>query len=256
MKSRSFIQQSLATILCACLLLSIFSLPVQADDGPRIVIEIGQPGVWSLGQAHYLLEKMHRRNRKLSSRFPSEEDLDPNRITATRIDALRSSLGIEGQFDQAMGVQNSLALRRLRESDTRRETARNDSQQKQAELAQTNNELSEINEKIALLEEENRQSQEDRERQTPPLPPSAEENQRRRDLALLKVRKTRKEEQRNELKSEITSLNTTSDTVPAAQLCRSLRLPLVRVCCQLRKRSIISWIKHSKMPANPTSALP
>jgi hypothetical protein len=194
----------------------MFSLPVQAHDGARIVIEIGQPGVWSLGQAHYLLEKMHRRNRKLSSRFPTEDDLDPNRISATRIDALRTSLGIEGQFDQAMGTQNSLALRRLRESDARRETARIDSQKKQSELAETNNELAEINEKIALLEEENRQSQEARERATPPEPPTAEENQRRKDLALLRVRKTRKEEQRNELKSDITSLNTTADTVPAA----------------------------------------
>lgn len=215
MRFGTFIQQPLAALLCASLLLSILSLPVQADDGPRIVIEIGQPGVWSLGQAHYLLEKMHRRNRKLSSKFPTEDDLDPNRISATRIDALRTSLGIEGQFDEAMGTQNSLALRRLRESDARRETARTDSQQKQAELTHTNNELAEINEKIALLEEENRQSQEARERETPPAPPSAEENQRRKDLALLRVRKTRKEEQRNELKSEITALNSTADTAPA-----------------------------------------
>ena len=216
MTLKTLVQQSLATFLCAILLLPIVSLPVQAGDGPRLVIEIGQPGVWSLGQAHYLLEKMHLRNRKLSSKFPSEDDLDPNRISATRIDALRSSLGIEGQFDQAMGTQNSLALRRLRESDARRETARGDSQKKQAELAQTNNELAEINENIALLEEENRQSQEARERETPPAPPGAEENQRRKDLALLKVRKARKEEQRNDLKSEITALNTTADTVPAA----------------------------------------
>jgi hypothetical protein len=216
MRVRTFVQRSLAIVLCATLLSPIFSLQVQAGDGPRIVIEIGQPGVWSLGQAHYLLEKMHRRNRKLSSRFPSEDDLDPNRISATRIDALRTSLGIEGQFDQAMGTQNSIALRRLSESDARRETARVDSQQKQAELAQTNNELAEINEKIAVLEEENRQSQEAREREKEPPPPSAEENQKRRELALLKVRKERKEEQRSELKNEITTLNTTSDTVPAA----------------------------------------
>ncbi len=216
MRVRTLVQQSLITLLCATLLLPTFTMQVQAGDGPRIVIEIGQPGVWSLGQAHYLLEKMHRRNRKLASKFPSEDDLDPNRISATRIDALRSSLGIEGQFDQAMGTQNSIALRHLRENDSRRETARGDSQQKQAELAQTNNDLAEINEKIAVMEEENRQSQEERERQTPPAPPSAEENQRKKDLALLRVRKTRKEEQRDELKSDITALNTTADKEPAA----------------------------------------
>lgn len=206
----------IAALLCVTFILSISTLRTHADDGPRIVIKIGQPAVWSLGQAHYLLEKMHRRNRNLASKFPTEDDLDPNRISATRIDALRSSLAIEGQFDQAAGVKNSLALRRLREADARRETARADSSKKQAELDQTNNDLEEINEKIALLEEENKQSQEARERETPPAAPTAEENQRRKDLALLKVRKTRKEEQRDALKSDITALNTTANTEPAA----------------------------------------
>src|ERR1043166_419305 len=209
-------RRSVAALLCVACLLSVFTLPTQADDGPKIVSEIGQPSIWSLGQAHYLLEKMHRRNRSLASRFPSEDDLDPNRSRATRIDALRSSLGIEGQFDQAMGVKNSLALRRVREAEARRETARFDSNKKQADLAQTNNDLAEIDEKIALLEEENRQSQEARERETPPTAPTAEENQRRKDLALLRVRKTRKEQQRDDLKSEITTLNTSANTEPAA----------------------------------------
>jgi len=206
----------IAVLLCVTIILSISILPTQAHDGPRIVIKIGQPGVWSLGQAHYLLEKMHRRNRNLTSKFPTDDDLDPNRISATRIDALRSSLAIEGQFDQAMGAKNSLELRRVREANARRETARADSTKKQAELDQTNNDLEEINEKIALLEEENKQSQEERERATPPAAPSAEENQRRKDLVLLKVRKTRKEEQRDQLKSDITALNTTANTEPAA----------------------------------------
>ena len=216
MKVGASARRSIAALLSVTCLLSVFILPTQADEGDRIVIEIGQPSVWSLGQAHYLLEKMHRRNRNLASRFPTESDLDPNRISATRIDALRSSLGIEGQFDQATGVRNSLALRRVREAEARRETARTDLSRRQAELAQTNNDLAEINEKIALLEEENRQSQEARERETPPSPPTAEENQRRKDLVLLRVRKARKEQERDDLKSEITALNTSANTEPAA----------------------------------------
>jgi DNA replication protein DnaC len=40
--------------------------------------------------------------------------------------------------------------------------------------------------------------------------------QRRKDLTLLRVRKTRKEQQRDDLKSEITALNTSANTEPAA----------------------------------------
>lgn len=108
------------------LLLSIFPPRATAQDGPRVIIEIGQPSVWSLGQAHYLLAKMHRRNRKLTTRFHDENDLDSNRITMTRIEALRQSIGVEGQFDQGMGVRNSIAMRNFRESEARRGVAQAD----------------------------------------------------------------------------------------------------------------------------------
>lgn len=202
----------IAAFICITLLLPFYVLQVQALDGPKVIIEIGQPAVWSLGQAHYLLAKMHRRNRKLATRFPDENDLDSNRVSATRIDALRQSLGIEGQFDQAMGVKNDLALQRFREGEVRRETARADLRARQGELQKVNGELAEINEQIAVLTEEDRQSKEARDRETPPAPPTVADNERRKQLALLNVRKTRKEDERTELKSQITSLTTTADT--------------------------------------------
>lgn len=76
--------------------------------------------------------------------------------------------------------------------------------------------LLDINEQTALLEEEDRQSTEARGRSTPPAPPSAEDNERKKQIALLKVKKARKEEERTELKSQITSLTTTADTATAA----------------------------------------
>ncbi|HEX8495432.1 MAG TPA: hypothetical protein VF658_21655 [Pyrinomonadaceae bacterium] len=209
-------RRAVAVCLCAALLLPFCPTRVVADDGPRVIIEIGQPSVWSLGQAHYLLAKMHRRNRKLSTRFPDENDLDSNRVSATRIDALRQSIGVEGQFDQAMGTKNDLALKRFREGEVRRETARADLLTRQKELQTVNGELAEINEQIALLTEEDRQSKEARDRATPPAPPTAEDNDRKKQLVLLNVRKSRKEEERTELKSQITSLTTTADTPTAA----------------------------------------
>jgi hypothetical protein len=186
-----------------------------AEDGPKVSIEIGQPSVWSLGQAHYLLAKVHRRNRKLSTRFPDEEALDSNRISATRIEALRQSLGVEAQFDQAMKVRNDIAMQRFREGEVRREAARTDLRSRQAELQQANTEIAALEDEIVLLEEDDRQSTEARGRSTPPAPPSVEDNERKRQLVLLRVRKTRKEREREELKSQVATLTTTVDTPTA-----------------------------------------
>src|SRR2546421_9725477 len=115
MRFRStYARRLIITCLCVTLSFPFVLWQVDAKDGPRIIIQIGQPSVWSLGQAHYLLARMHKKNKQLRSRFPDEDALDPNKVTATRIDALRSSLSIEGQFDQAMAVKNQLALRNLR----------------------------------------------------------------------------------------------------------------------------------------------
>lgn len=208
----SITRRLLAVLIVTAFLLASYPYRAAALDSPKIIIEIGQPSVWSLGQAHYLLAKMHRRDRKLSTKFPGEDDLDSNRISATRIEALRSSLGVEGQFDQAMGVKNNLASQRYREGEARRATARTGLPERQAELQQVNNELADLNEQIALAEEEDRQSTEARGRSTPPAPATTEDNERMKQLVVMRVKKTRKEEQRTELKSQVVTLQTTADT--------------------------------------------
>jgi hypothetical protein len=202
--------------LCVSLLLPFLPRQAAADDGPRIIIDIGQPAIWSLGQAHYLLARMHRTNNKLNTKFPQPDDLDANKIAATRIEALRSSLGVEAQFDQSMAVKNEMSLRRFRESEARRETASADLHARRADLPQVNTDLLDMNEQIAVLEEEDRQSTEARNRSTPPAPPTAEDNDRKKEIVRLKVKRDRKVEERTELKSQITSLTTTSDTATPA----------------------------------------
>lgn len=217
MRFRSaYAQRLMITFLSIALLPPFFPQQAVAKDGPRVIIEIGHPSVWSLGQAHYLLAKMHRRNRKLETRFPDPNDLDSNRIAMTRIDALRQSIGVEGQYDQGMGVRNSMAMRNFRESEARREAAQADLTARQGELQQVNGELQEINEQIALLEEEDRQTTEARGRSTPPAPSTAEDNERKKQIALLKVRKAGKEEERTELKSQVGSLTTAAGTATTA----------------------------------------
>lgn len=207
----------IAVLLCAAFVFPLFPVETPAQNDPQIIkIEIGQPAVWSLGQAHYLLARMHQRNRHLETLMPDKNALDPNKIAAARIDALRQSLGIEAQFDQSMKVRNEIAQRNFRESETNREQARVELRTKQAELQQTNSELSEINEKLAVLRVEDQQSSDARDRSTPPAPPTAEDNERQKQIAVLEVRKRRKEEERDALKAEITSLTTRVNTAPTA----------------------------------------
>jgi hypothetical protein len=63
-----------------------------------VVITIGRPNIWSFEQAHYLLARMHHRNRELEA--ASLQNLDPNKVNATRIKLLRQMLGISADFSQ------------------------------------------------------------------------------------------------------------------------------------------------------------
>src|SRR5262245_27423842 len=81
------------------------------NNGDRVKIYVGSPSVWSIGQAHYLLAKMHKDNLALKTNMPDSTALDPNGINATRIQLLRTLLGVEAQFDQKVGVDNNAILR-------------------------------------------------------------------------------------------------------------------------------------------------
>ena len=52
----------IAVILIISLLLTGYGHPVFAQRPRPIVITFGQPNIWSLEQAHYLLTRMHRQN--------------------------------------------------------------------------------------------------------------------------------------------------------------------------------------------------
>ena len=75
-----------------------------------IVVSFGQPNIWSLEQAHYLLARMHMTNLELQAKTLTDTDLDPNIIHGTRIEILKQLLEITGQYDQAVGFQNQRKL--------------------------------------------------------------------------------------------------------------------------------------------------
>ena len=225
MKMSREIKRLVAGSLCWSLLIPFAPQPAEALKPSEIVIvEAGQPAVWSLGQAHYLLANMHKRNLDLSTRLPSEDDLDPNRINASRLEALRTALSVEAQFDQSIGVGNDLERNRFRNEQGRQEQAREALTQRRADLAVLDSELLTLNEELAVLQEQDRQRNAARAATTPPTPPSEADNARKVRIELLKVRKTQKETERTRLESEISSLNTAATTNPTAPNLQTVEL--------------------------------
>lgn len=108
-------------LLSAALLLSGWFVPhASAQERKRkpVVVSFGQPSIWSLEQAHYLLARMHQEN--LEVRASSLTALDPNETHATRIQLLKQLLEVGAQFDQGVGVQNERIVRNNEFNDNRR----------------------------------------------------------------------------------------------------------------------------------------
>ncbi|HEX8267142.1 MAG TPA: hypothetical protein VF596_17200 [Pyrinomonadaceae bacterium] len=92
------LKQITASVLLLVVFLNLLLLPVQAQVGDPIEITFGQPNIWSLEQAHYLLSQMRER----SMRIKADEltDLDPNSAEASRINLIRQLFGLTGEFRQ------------------------------------------------------------------------------------------------------------------------------------------------------------
>jgi hypothetical protein len=126
-----------AVLLLASLLLNTGLAPraaAQKKDRKPVVVSFGQPNIWSLEQAHYLLARMHAKNLELKTRDVTQEQLDPNAVHATRINILKSLLEVNAQYDQGMGFNNEQLVRtreynlnRRQELMTKRDRRRDDS---------------------------------------------------------------------------------------------------------------------------------
>src|SRR2546423_15388884 len=90
----------LTLLLPFILLTGGLTAPAAAKKKERkpVVISFGQPNIWSLEQAHYLLARMHRQNLDLQTKNVSRDDLDPNAVNARRINILKTLLEINAQY--------------------------------------------------------------------------------------------------------------------------------------------------------------
>jgi hypothetical protein len=141
----------LQTVMCRwlCLLISVLlslsgaPVSVQGQDNRRPVnISFGQPNIWSLEQAHYLLARLRRQSLDLKSTALTE--LDPNQAEGTRLRSLRELLGIGVGFDQQAGLQNQLFERDARFNQERKQSLLRLRDQRSAELHDVDNQLSRL----------------------------------------------------------------------------------------------------------------
>ena len=73
----------LLTVSVNCGLLA----PTASAQNP-VIVTVGQPNIWSLEQAHYLLARMRRQSLDLESKTPGEQELDPNSVNISRLESL------------------------------------------------------------------------------------------------------------------------------------------------------------------------
>lgn len=225
MKFRSnLVYKNLSAFLALIMALSWTPFQASAEVKSKVQIQIGKPSIWSLAQAHYLLAKMHKDNRNLSTHMPTEKDLDPNAINTTRIQLLRTLLDVEGQFNQKIGAENESKRREEQFALRRREEARAELESKQAELDSVNNDLRTLRRKLARKQVDFDQRERERlakakPKADPPVEaplPDKEQNDLEREIKELNVQIASKEQERKDLQEDIGVVEDQANTPAAA----------------------------------------
>src|ERR1051325_7953582 len=116
------LQGGLRMFLCGVLFLGMIPAKnfAQANKA-KIRLDIGQPSIWSLSQAHYMLASMRERNRGLA---PATLILDPNASNAYRFDVLKQIFGGDVQANGVAGANNQLLTQNFQQEAARKQSAR------------------------------------------------------------------------------------------------------------------------------------
>ena len=145
------IRSLLCCLLSATLLFSGTAIPAAAQERP-VVISFGQPNIWSLEQAHYLLARMHRQNLDLQTEPLG--NLDPNAANASRIEILKTLLEAGVKFDDAVRVNNRMLRRDKAFNSRRRQELLGRRSTLQAESTQLARDIAQLKSAKAATEDE------------------------------------------------------------------------------------------------------
>lgn len=114
----------------------------QLGRSEPVFINFGQPNIWSLEQAHYLLARM--RARGLGIKTTDLNSLDPNEVHGTRLDVLKTLISGGVGFNQSVGFNNELFESNSRFSLQRRQELLNRRDALQGQLRDVTVELSRL----------------------------------------------------------------------------------------------------------------
>ncbi len=146
MKTQITLRQLVSVLMSGILGLGGLCYGVQGQGKRKpVIISFGQPNIWSLEQAHYLLARMHERSLDLASHTPDEVDLDPNATNGSRLSTLKTILEAGVSFDQGLGSQNQLLAQANQHSFARRQTLEAKKDQRHVDLQKVNGELAALN---------------------------------------------------------------------------------------------------------------
>jgi hypothetical protein len=137
----------IAQLLAFVIVHSTLAIPCQGQRvkrGQPIIISFGQPNIWSLEQAHYLLARLRSQSLLLQGKELAQGDLDPNEVNGTRIDLLKTMLGVSVGFSQAAGFQNQQATKEATFTQDRRHRLLGLRDQRQAELHSIDEQLANL----------------------------------------------------------------------------------------------------------------
>ncbi|MFY9554482.1 MAG: hypothetical protein WAV47_07145, partial [Blastocatellia bacterium] len=234
MKRTALTQRPMAIFVCAIIAAAVLPQPtVTGDTKEKVQVKLGKPSVWSLAQAHYLLASMHKKNSAIHIDPISAAALDPNAANATRLQILRTVLGIQAEFNQKAGVENQSKLREEQVQVKRRADAQVELAAKEEELRAERAELNGLKKRLAVMQETDRQREEEREAQSQAeserddtgkikikkfIPLTDEDEKRKTDIAKLQQRVAAQQSKVDGLNNEVTALNTqaNADVTPPA----------------------------------------
>jgi hypothetical protein len=223
MKVKALTHRITSIFVCAIMLASFLPQATLAGDTKeKVQVKIGKPSVWSLAQAHYLLASMHKKNSKISITDIDPTDLDPNRANATRLQILRTVLGIQAEFNQKVGAENQAKLREDQVQVKRRADAQVELAAKEEELRAEKAELNGLKRRLAVLQATDTQREEERKAESDAgskrdadgniteqkfIPLTDEDKKRKEDIAKLQNRVTAHQDKVTALTGEVTALN-------------------------------------------------
>ncbi|HYL74809.1 MAG TPA: hypothetical protein VEU96_11430 [Bryobacteraceae bacterium] len=93
--------------------------PAKPDPKYPVIVRPGIPSIWSMEQAHYLLNRLRANNDSIQTKVPTPDDLDPNAVGGLRLEAVQSTLNASAALNSVTGVQNQTSLQQFNQSNAR-----------------------------------------------------------------------------------------------------------------------------------------